>query len=61
MNHKKMAIIAALLVIIIASAGASYAFNLFGGPTTDFDNQFMSGTFTGEVTQNKIDKNLSFA
>ena len=61
MNHKKMAIIAALLVIIIASAGASYAFNLFGGPTTDFDNQFMSGTFTGEVTKNKIDKNLSFA
>ena len=60
MNSKKTAIIAvAVLAIVISSLGAVSAFelfgmDLFGGPTTDFDNKFMSGTFTGDVTQNNI-------
>lgn len=60
MNSKKTAIIAvAVLAIVISSLGAVSAFelfgmDLFGGPTTEFDNNFMSGTFTGDVTQNNI-------
>ena len=60
MNSKKTAIIAiAVLAIVISSLGAVSAFelfgmDLFGGPTTDFDNKFMSGTFTGDVTQNNV-------
>lgn len=55
-----MVIIAtAIAVLVIASIGAASAFELFGtdffgGPTTDFDNNFMSGTFTGETVQNEI-------
>ncbi len=61
MNSKKTAIIAvAVLAIVISSLGAVSAFelfgmDLFGGSTTDFDNNFMSGTFAGDVTQNKVD------
>ena len=58
MANKKLAIIAAaILVLVIASVGAVSAFDLFGlfgGPTTDFDTKFMSGTFTGDVVQNEI-------
>lgn len=60
MNSKKTAIIAvAVLAIVISSLGAVSAFelfgmDLFGGPTTEFDNKFMSGTFRGDVTQNNI-------
>ena len=60
MNSKKTAIIAvAVLAIVLSSLGAVSAFelfgmDLFGGPTTDFDNKFMSGTFSGDVTQNNI-------
>ena len=62
MNNKKIAIVAlAVIAIIIASTGAVSAFELFGmdffgGPTTDFDNKFMSGTFNGDLTQNKINE-----
>ena len=62
MNSKKIAIVAlALAAILIVSAGAASAFELFGinilgGPTTDFDNKFMSGTFNGDLTQNKINE-----
>ena len=61
MNSKKTAIIAvAVLAIVLSSLGAVSAFelfgmDLFGGPTTDFDNKFMSGTFSGDVIQNKVD------
>ncbi|MBO5966156.1 MAG: hypothetical protein J6P91_03290 [Methanobrevibacter sp.] len=61
MNSKKTAILAvAVLAIVISSLGAVSAFelfgmDLFGGSTTDFDNNFMSGTFAGDVTQNKVD------
>lgn len=61
MNSKKTAILAvAVLAIVISSLGAVSAFelfgmDLFGGSTTDFDNKFMSGTFAGDVTQNKVD------
>ena len=53
---------ASIAVLIIASVGAVSAFELFGidffgGPTTDFDNKFMSGTFSGNVTQNEIKDN----
>ncbi|MBE6513192.1 MAG: hypothetical protein E7Z75_08650 [Methanobrevibacter olleyae] len=60
MNSKKTAIIAiSVLAIVISSLCAVSAFELFGidilgGPTTDFDNKFMSGTFNGDVTQNNI-------
>ncbi|WP_298536210.1 hypothetical protein [uncultured Methanobrevibacter sp.] len=60
MNSKRTAFIAiAVLAIVISSLGAVSAFelfgmNLFGGPTTDFDNKFMSGTFNGDMTQNNI-------
>ena len=60
MNSKKTAIIAvAVLAIVLSSLGAVSAFelfgmDLFGGPTTDFDNKFMSGTFRGDVTQNNV-------
>ena len=63
MNKKKIIIIAtAIAVLIIASVGAASAFELFGtdffgGPTTDFDNKFMSGTFTGDLSQNEIKDN----
>ena len=65
MNKRKISIIAtAIAVLIIASVGAASAFelfgtDLFGGPTTDFDNKFMSGTFTGDLTQNEIKDNGS--
>lgn len=65
MNNKKIAVLAlAFAAILIASTGAVSAFELFGvdilgGPTTDFDNKFMSGTFNGDLTQNKIDDNTS--
>ena len=60
MNKKKMIILAgAIVVLIMASLGASSAFELFGtdffGATTDFDNNFMSGTFSGNTVQNEID------
>ena len=61
MNSKKTAILAVVvLAIVISSLGAVSAFelfgmDLFGGSTTDFDNNFMSGTFAGDVTQNKVD------
>ncbi|MBP5784140.1 MAG: hypothetical protein J6W16_00960 [Methanobrevibacter sp.] len=61
MNSKKTAILAvAVLAIVISSLGAVSAFelfgmDLFGGSTIDFDNKFMSGTFAGDVTQNKLD------
>ena len=59
MNSKKTAIIAiAALAIVISSVGAVSAFELFGmaffGTATDFDNNFMSGTFNGDVIQNEI-------
>ena len=60
MLNKKITIIAAaILVLIIASIGSASAFellgmDLFGGPTTDFDTNFMSGTFTGDLTQNEL-------
>ena len=63
MNKKKIIIIAtAIAVLIIASVGAASAFelfsaDLFGGLTTDFDNKFMSGTFTGDLSQNEIKDN----
>ena len=65
MNKRKIIIIAiAIAVLIIASVGGASAFelfgtDLFGGPTTDFDNKFMSGTFTGDLTQNEIKDNGS--
>ena len=60
MNNKKIAIVAvAAIAIIITSLGAVSAFELFGknffGPTTDFETKFMSGTFNGDVIQNKIE------
>ena len=62
MNTKKTAIIAlAVLAIVISSVGAVSAFELFGmnifGSSTDFDNNFMSGTFNGDVIQNEIKDN----
>lgn len=60
MHNKKITIIAAaILVLIIASIGSASAFelfgmDLFGGPTTDFDTNFMSGTFNGDLTQNDV-------
>lgn len=59
MNKRKMAILAtAVAVIIVASLGSVSAFDLFGmnfgGSTTDFDNNFMSGTFSGDVSQNEV-------
>ncbi|AMK15325.1 hypothetical protein [Methanobrevibacter olleyae] len=61
MNSKKIAIIAiVILAIVIALLGAAYVFNLFGS-TTDFDTKFISGTFSGEVSQNKIKDNSSIA
>lgn len=65
MNNKKIAIVAiAVIAIIITSLGAVSAFelfgmDLFGGPTTDFDTKFMTGTFSGDVIQNKIEDNSS--
>lgn len=62
MLNKKIAIIAtAFIILIVASLGAVSAFelfgmDLFGGPTTDFDNNFMSGTFTGDLSQNEINE-----
>lgn len=62
MNKKIIILATAIVVLIIASLGAVSAFELFGndffgGPTTDFDNNFMSGTFTGDVSQNEIKDN----
>ena len=52
----------AILVMVIASLSAVSAFeffgmDLFGGPTTDFDTKFMSGTFTGDVVENEVEDN----
>ena len=62
MNKKMIILAASIAVLIIASVGAVSAFELFGidffgGPTTDFDNKFMSGTLTGDVVQNEIKDN----
>lgn len=61
MNNKKIAVTAiAAVALIIVSLGTVSAFELFGmnlfGYTTDFDNDFMSGTFSGDVSQNKINE-----
>ena len=55
-------IVTAILVMVIASLSAVSAFelfgmDLFGGPTTDFDTKFMSGTFTGDVVENEVEDN----
>ena len=54
----------AILVMVIASLSAVSAFeffgmDLFGGPTTDFDTKFMSGTFTGDVVENEVEDNIT--
>ena len=60
MNKKKILVLSmAIIALIIVSLSAVSAFNLFGGPTTDFDTKFLSGTFTGDVSQNEI--NLYYA
>ena len=65
MNSKRTAFIAiAVLAIVISSLGAVSAFeffgmDLFGGPTTDFDTKFMSGTFTGDVVENEVEDNTT--
>ena len=56
-----MALALGIMMLIFAIIGSSYAFSLFGGPTTDFDNKFMSGTFTGEVSQNNMSNNDSLS
>lgn len=52
------AAIAALLIVSLGTASAFELFgvNILGGPTTDFDNNFMSGTFNGELVQNEINE-----
>ena len=62
MNKKMIIIATAILVMVIASLSAVSAFelfgmDLFGGPTTDFDTKFMSGTFTGDVVENEVEDN----
>ena len=60
MNKKKIVVLSmAIIALIIVSLSAVSAFNLFGGPTTDFDTKFLSGTFTGDVSQNEIKGNDS--
>ena len=60
MNKKKILVLSmAIIALIIVSLSAVSAFNLFGGPTTDFDTKFLSGTFTGDVSQNEIKGNDS--
>ena len=56
-----MAFALGILMLMFAIIGSTYAFSLFGGPTTDFDNKFMSGTFTGEISQNNISMDDSIA
>ena len=64
MNNKEIAIVAvAAIALIITPLGAGSAFELFGmnlfGPTTDFDTNFMTGTFNGDVIQQKVEDNSS--
>ena len=64
MNKKMIIIATAILVMVIASLSAVSAFeffgmDLFGGPTTDFDTKFMSGTFTGDVVENEVEDNTT--
>ena len=64
MNKKMIIIVTAILVMVIASLSAVSAFeffgmDLFGGPTTDFDTKFMSGTFTGDVVENEVEDNTT--
>lgn len=61
MNAKKIAIVLGIILLSFAIVGSASAFNLFGGPTTDFDNKFMSGTFTGDVSRNNISTNDSLS
>lgn len=55
MNKKIIGIVIALIAVVLAVIGGAYAFDLFAAHT-DFDNQFMSGTFQGEVSVNKVEK-----
>ena len=62
MNKKTIVLVAAIAALLIVSVGAVSAFELFGfdlfsGPTTDFDTKFMSGTFSGNVTENEVKTN----
>ena len=64
MNKKMIIITTDILVMVIASLSAVSAFeffgmDLFGGPTTDFDTKFMSGTFTGDVVENEVEDNTT--
>ena len=61
MDTKKTAIVLGIILLSFAIVGSASAFDLFGGPTTDFDNKFMSGTFTGEVSKNNVSANDSLA
>ncbi|OWT32933.1 hypothetical protein BGI41_05070 [Methanobrevibacter sp. 87.7] len=55
---RKYQIIIAIIVIIIIAIGASYALGFLDfGPSTQFDNKFMKGTFQGEVVEQPISNN----
>ncbi|MDD5959704.1 MAG: hypothetical protein PUC09_03550 [Methanobrevibacter wolinii] len=57
---RKYQIIIAVIVVIIIAIGASYALGFLNfGPSTQFDNKFMKGTFQGEVVEQTIHTNNS--
>lgn len=51
MEEKKLIVIAVVVVAIVAILGFAFSSGMFNnsGPTTAFDNEFMSGIFTGNV------------
>lgn len=58
MDRKYIILIAAVVVIVVVAVAAAYALGAFN-ETTDFDNKIMSGSFQGEVSQQKIPSNQS--
>lgn len=59
MNLEKKHIAIIAIVVIIIAIVAAYAFGYFDfSEKTEFDNKFISGTFTGNITKNPMDSSL---
>lgn len=60
MNLEKKHIAIIAIVVIIIAIVAAYALGCFDfSEKTEFDNKFVSGTFTGNVTKNPTDSSLN--
>ena len=58
MNKKNLGIIIVVIVVLVAAVTASYFFIFNTGDTTELNAAFISGSFTGNVTENPINDSV---